>query len=207
MPAWTRLIGGWILALIVALALSWGAVSMVRGGVIETSGAVRRTVPNASETTSIGSSLPSTSSSSVSVDIPGTIDSAPDPSSTTRDTAPTSAPPTPLTTRASTGTSSTTAISSPTSSSSTSTSTSSTTSTTVSQALTTKTYQLSGGSVTISFAPGVVNFKAAVPQSGYTTDVKDVGPDRVRVEFNKDGSHSKFQAEWVSGKLAVTVEE
>jgi hypothetical protein len=66
---------------------------------------------------------------------------------------------------------------------------------------------LTGGSVTISFAPGVVNFKAAVPQSGYSTDVKDVGPNLVRVEFDKDGSHSKFQAEWISGKLAVTIED
>jgi hypothetical protein len=73
--------------------------------------------------------------------------------------------------------------------------------------LTTKTYQLTGGSVTISFAPGVVNFKAAVPQSGYSTEVEDVGPDRVRVEFDKDDSHSKFRAEWVSGELAITIEE
>jgi hypothetical protein len=74
-------------------------------------------------------------------------------------------------------------------------------------ALTTKTYQLTGGSVTISFRPGVVNFKAAVPQSGYSTEVDENGPDRVRVEFEKGEDHSRFEAEWVSGELVVSIEE
>ena len=70
-------------------------------------------------------------------------------------------------------------------------------------ALTTKTYQLTGGSVTIS----VVNFKSAVPQSGYSTEVEDNGPERVRVEFEKDEDHSRFEAEWVSGELVISIEE
>ena len=88
-----------------------------------------------------------------------------------------------------------------------STSSTSTTSTTVAVALTTKTYQLTGGSVTISFRPGVVNFKSAVPQSGYSTEVEDNGPERVRVEFEKDEDHSRFEAEWVSGELVISIEE
>lgn len=72
------------------------------------------------------------------------------------------------------------------------------------QTLTTKTYQTAGGSVTISYAPGVVHFKAAVPQSGYSTDVEETGPNRVRVEFEREGEHFRFQAEWVAGELVVT---
>jgi len=198
MPTWTRLIGGWILALIVALALSWGAVSMVRGSVIESSG----TVPNASVASAGepggGSILDESPSSMVTV--------TSETSSTTQRTSVTSASSTSSTsstsTTRSTATSSTT-VPSPTSS----TSSTSTTSTTIALVLTTKTYQLTGGSVTISFAPGVVNFKAAVPQSGYSTEVEDNGPERVRVEFEKGEDHSRFEAEWVSGELVISIEE
>lgn len=196
------MIGGWILALIVALALSWGAVSMVRGSVIESSGTVPNTVPDVTDT-GVGTTIDATSSSTVgSTPETGPTIAGSTATSTIATTAATAAASAPTTTARSTGTSSTT-VSGPTSS----TSSTSTTSTTVVQTLTTKTYQLTGGSVTISFAPGVVNFKAAVPQSGYSTEVKDNGPDRVRVEFEKDDDRSKFEAEWVSGELVINVEE
>lgn len=199
MPTWTRLIGGWILALIVALALSWGAVSMVRGSVIESSG----TVPNpvlGSTNPGVVSTIDGTTSSTQSA-TSVTVDAFASTTSTTGGSVVNTTPTTPTTTGRSTGTSST--VTSPTSS----TSSTSTTSTTVARALTTKTYQLTGGSVTISFAPGVVNFKAAVPQSGYSTEVEDNGPERVRVEFENDDDHSKFEAEWVSGELVISIEE
>ena len=199
MPTWTRLIGGWILALIVALALSWGAVSMVRGSVIESSGTVSNTSVTGATDPAVGSTIDVPTSSTVSVT---SVDTRVGSTSTTRGTAATPTSSTSTTTRGSSGTSSTT-VTSPTSS----TSSTSTTSTTVVQTLTTKTYNLTGGSVTISFAPGVVNFKAAVPQSGYSTDVEDNGPERVRVEFENDDDHSKFEAEWVSGELVINIEE
>lgn len=200
MPTWTRLIGGWILALVVALALSWGAVSMVRGSVIESSGAVADIGPGATDLAG-GSDIAVSTSSTVGA-TSDTVAPLGGSTSTTRGTAAATVPSTPSTTDRSTRPSSTT-VTSPTSS----TSSTSTTSTTVARPLTTKTYQLTGGSVTISFAPGVVNFKAAVPQSGYSTDVKDKGPGRVRVEFEKDDTHSEFEAEWISGELVITIEE
>jgi hypothetical protein len=68
-------------------------------------------------------------------------------------------------------------------------------------------YQLTGGTVTISYSPGVVNFVTAIPQAGYSTDVRETGPDRVRVRFESDTHTSDFRAEWEGGELKITKSE
>lgn len=59
----------------------------------------------------------------------------------------------------------------------------------------------------ISHSPGVVNFVSAVPVPGYSTDLSDAGPDRVRVRFESESGASDFRAEWKSGELQIVMNE
>lgn len=210
---WIKLIGGWALALLLALALSWGAVSIVRGSVIESTGTIPQSVPDSNGSTDgftiAGSSsvadpeFVATSSSAAgaadesSTTSIGAASTTADGSSTTSTTSPSS-----TTSTTTPGTSSTSTTSTTTPDSSTST-----TSTTVAQQLIRKTYQLAGGTVTIDYAPGVVHFVAAVPKAGYSADAEEMGPSRVRVEFEASEATSKFRAEWVAGSLSITIDE
>jgi len=61
--------------------------------------------------------------------------------------------------------------------------------------------------VTISYTPGVVTFVSAIPQSGYSTEIEESGPSRVRVHFESDSHTSEFRAEWEGAELAITKSE
>jgi hypothetical protein len=52
-----------------------------------------------------------------------------------------------------------------------------------------------------------VNFISAVPQPGYSADLSDAGPDRVRVRFEGETGASDFRAEWKSGELQIVMNE
>jgi hypothetical protein len=63
----------------------------------------------------------------------------------------------------------------------------------------TATYNLVGGWVTITYGPGVVELVGAAPNSGFSIEIKENGPDRVEVEFEGDDQESRFRADETSG--------
>lgn len=71
----------------------------------------------------------------------------------------------------------------------------------------TTSYQLTGGVVTISHSPGVVNFVSAIPAAGFDTEIKATGPNKVEVEFESDTHTSEFKAQWEGGVLDVSKDE
>jgi hypothetical protein len=64
-----------------------------------------------------------------------------------------------------------------------------------------------GGTVIIRHRPGVVELHAATPASGFSVEVDDSGPTRVRVEFESDDADIRVEARWQDGELEVTVED
>jgi hypothetical protein len=61
--------------------------------------------------------------------------------------------------------------------------------------------------VTISYSPGVVNLVSAIPQPGFSTDIKHAGPDEVRIRFESDDHTSDFRAEWEGTELKISESE
>ncbi len=59
----------------------------------------------------------------------------------------------------------------------------------------TATYNLVGGWVQIAYGPGIVELVGAAPNSGFSIEIKESGPDRVEVEFESDDHESKFRAD------------
>lgn len=212
MPSWIKLFGGWALAALIAIAFSWGAVAQVRNRVIRPSIEIPTTVaaPSASTTAD-----PTTATSSPPVvrlepetgeEATTTVDPT-DLGSTTTTTPP--PPPTGQHTEATTTTTSAPQTTSPAAPPPTTTQPppTSTTTTRAPPQTETSSYQLTGGVVTIGHSPGVVTFISAVPQSGFSTDPREIGPDRVRVRFESETHTSDFRAEWEGGELTVTKNE
>jgi len=71
----------------------------------------------------------------------------------------------------------------------------------------TTSYTLVGGVVTIRSSPGVVDFISAVPQAGFSTELRETGPDQVRIRFESAAHNSDFRAEWQGGELKITKNE
>ena len=61
--------------------------------------------------------------------------------------------------------------------------------------------------MTISASPGSVNFVSAIPQAGFTTELRETGPEKVRVRFVGATVIYEFEAEWESGELEVETSE
>jgi hypothetical protein len=70
-----------------------------------------------------------------------------------------------------------------------------------------RTVNSTGGTVIIRHRPGEVELQAATPASGFTVEVDDSGPTRVRVEFESDDADIRVEARWRDGELEVTVED
>ncbi len=89
-----------------------------------------------------------------------------------------------------------------------STPSSSTTSTTTTAAVEPQVsvHQLIGGVVTIQSAPGLVSLLSATPGAGFSVEIDDPGPDRVKVEFESPTHESKFEARWAT-ELVVSISE
>ncbi len=64
-----------------------------------------------------------------------------------------------------------------------------------------------GGVVTISHVPGTVNFVSAIPQPGFTTEQREIGPAEVRIRFESETHTSDFRARWQDGELEITINE
>lgn len=85
-------------------------------------------------------------------------------------------------------------------------STSTTTTTTAGSNWSVKTIPTSGGTVVVSYRPEEVVLNAATPAPGYSTDIGDAGPPKVRVEFESDESKVEVRVEW-DGQLVVEVRD
>ena len=200
--------GLWGLAAIAALTLSWVAVSQVRDRVIQPVTVIPTTmVAAASETTE-----------PTVVIVEPAVDDQPDPDLATSTTAgsvdSTAGQSTTSTTRApsaSPATSSTTVATQMTSTTAPPATTTTTAppqiTTTTAPSTNTSSHSTPGGSVTITATPGEVNFISAIPQAGFTTELRDSGPDRVRVRFVSATTIFEFEAEWDDGQLDIETSE
>jgi hypothetical protein len=199
--------GLWGLAAVAALALSWAAVSQVRDRVIQPVTVIPTTIAVIAAETPDPTIVP----------IQPAIDPQPDPdlatSTTPADEASGSVTSTTSTTRApsaSSGTSPTTAgpqTTSTTTPSVTTTTAPPETTTTSAPSGTVSSHSTPGGSVTISSSPGQVDFVSAIPQAGFTTELRDAGPERVRVRFVGATKSFEFEAKWEDGGLEVETSE
>ena len=61
----------------------------------------------------------------------------------------------------------------------------------------TRTYNLTGGSVSVRFSPSGVTLLSATPHDGFEVDI-DAG-ERLRVEFESDTHESRLEAWWQAG--------
>jgi hypothetical protein len=55
--------------------------------------------------------------------------------------------------------------------------------------------------------PEEVELQAATPVPGFSVEVDDDGPERVRVEFDSDSSEVRIEVRWENGALSVDVDE
>lgn len=219
MPKWTKFFVGWALAALLAVALSWGAVAQVRNRVIQPSTPIPATSLAAAEPESDNPTAPTvirlepevdsgdTATTAIADGETSTTASQPASSINTTSPVPSDDEPTP-----GTSVTTTTSGSSPSTTTSTTTTTSApapatTTTTTSVPATQTSSYQLLGGEVTISYSPGLVNFISAFPQAGYSTDIREYGPEEVRVRFESSDHTSDFRARWENGELEITKNE
>lgn len=199
--------GLWGLAAIAALTLSWVAVSQVRNRVIQPVAVIPTTI----------AAIDSETPDPTVVVVEPSLDpqNVPGSSTTTSVTGtPSSDQSTPSTTRASSA--SPAATSTTAAAQTTSTTAPATTTTTVPPQTTTTTgpagggtssHSTPGGSVTISATTGVVTFVSAIPQAGFTTELRDTGPERVRVRFVSATAIFEFEAKWDNGQLDIETSE
>ncbi len=91
----------------------------------------------------------------------------------------------------------------------TSTSTTSTSTTTTTTVPSPFTFVAIGGSVTVTCSGDDVSLSGAVPAAGYTTEVKESGPDEVKVEFDLiDGeAESEIEVECNAGQATAEIDE
>jgi hypothetical protein len=64
-----------------------------------------------------------------------------------------------------------------------------------------------GGTVTVSYSGGEVYLVGAAPANGFAAEVKNQGPDEVRVEFSSDTVKFDVRARWEAGGLVTTVSQ
>lgn len=195
-----KYVAAWIGATLVAIVIASAAVGSVRSQVTDEAlplgspevVALAVDVTNGSDMTeSSGSETPATSG------LDGVV---PNPSTTT--TAPTSTTSTPA------GTGSTTSTPSGTASTTSTPSAASTTTTTASsQAKYSRTFDTKGGSVRIVVEGSDVTFGGAVPKTGWSIELKDSGPEEVKVEFEQNGGSGdiEFSAKVEHGELKVEI--
>lgn len=177
-----RMAAAWVTALVVATVLTWQIVGLADSQVGETPVAVAPLL------TTNSSGGPSSTPDSTSP-------------STTGDSAPTTAQSPDPTSRASTTTS-------PTESSSPSTSsTTSTSPTTPVETWSIRTITTTGGVVVVRYRTGETMLQAATPAPGFSVEVEDDGPDRVKVDFESESDEFRVEARWEGDTLVVDVDD
>lgn len=206
------LVVAWVAATFATALVAWSAVRIAGDQVGE-----RPVEPLSAAEAAALPGGPSATTSPTSTIGPGTT-AAPAPSVETTEPAPAgpaAAPASstssvsPSTTAGSAPPASTTTTSRPPAPAPTTTSSAVTTTTTTASApaAETRAYQLKGGSVVIEFVPGRVTLRSASPKAGWSMEVKNRGPDEVRVEFESPSGDSDLRARWSSGRLVVDIDE
>lgn len=180
MISW-RMAAAWVAALVVATVLAWQIVGLADSQVGDTPVAV---APSLTTTTdgAVSTTLPSTSTSTTDAEVTTTT--------------------TPGATTSSSSRARSTSSSTPTSSSS-----SSTSSTTASEQWSLRTVTTSGGVVVLRYRTGEVELQAATPAPGFSVEVDDTGPPRVRVEFESDVTDVRVEARWDDGSLKIDLDD
>ena len=201
MSQWLKFAGLWAGAATLALALSWVAVSQVRDRVSNPIAIVPTSIvavepTQQPPTTVVVESLGGTSEIASTTTLSSTTStvssrsnnqgagSVTTPTQASRTTTSTTAPPPSTTTTMAPATT-----------------------TTAGTAFKTTSHITAGGTVTIRSSPGIVNFVSAVPAAGYTVELRDSGPERVRVRFDAGEQNIDFEAEWDDGRLEISSEE
>jgi len=64
-----------------------------------------------------------------------------------------------------------------------------------------------GGTTTIRVDADGVRLVAAVPNAGFQVEIKETGPDEVKVEYKSNDHISKFEVSWEDGELEFDLEE
>lgn len=59
----------------------------------------------------------------------------------------------------------------------------------------------------IRYRPNEVELQAATPAPGFSVEIDDDGPDRVRVEFEAEDGRARVEARWQGGDLEIDVDE
>lgn len=64
-----------------------------------------------------------------------------------------------------------------------------------------------GGTVTVSYDNGQVRLQGAAPAFGYSMEIEDTGPDKVRVDFESEDSNVSVRVEWEGDSLDIELNE
>jgi uncharacterized membrane protein len=199
MPKSIKFVALWSVSVLAALALSWAAVSQVRNRVIQPVTVIQTTIAAIDVEATQPTLVVVTPQSA-----PEPVDPSPSAADVTASTAPGG---TSVTTRSPSSSPSTSTTTAPPQTTVTTALAPQTTTTIAASALARSSYSVAGGSVTIESAPGEVYFVSAIPQPGFTTELRDVGPERVRVRFASATSVSEFEAKWDDGELDISTDE
>jgi len=70
-----------------------------------------------------------------------------------------------------------------------------------------RTVNSAGGTVVVRHRPGEVELQAATPASGFSVEIDDSGPTRVRVEFEADDDDIRVEVRWRDGELEISIED
>ena len=70
-----------------------------------------------------------------------------------------------------------------------------------------QTFDLVGGSVTLSVGDGEVNLVSATPRPGFSAEYEHTGPSEVEIKFESNDHKSKLEAKIENGELKVDTEE
>ena len=60
--------------------------------------------------------------------------------------------------------------------------------------------------MTVSYSNGEVFLTGATPAIGYTMDIENDGPEKVRVDFEAEENEFSIRIEWKDGKLDIEIE-
>jgi hypothetical protein len=63
-----------------------------------------------------------------------------------------------------------------------------------------------GGSIIVSYRPSEVRLESVAPLAGFSFEIDDQGPERVRVEFHGDNVTHTLRAEWTDEGFTTDVD-
>lgn len=177
MISW-RMAAAWFAALVAATVLTWQIVGLADSQV---GGAPAALTPNLESTTKdpiLTTSTSTTSSTTSSVAVSSTTTTVPaEPSSSS--TSPTSS----------------------------TTSSSSSTTSAASEEWSVRTVNTAGGTVVVRYRREEVELQAATPVPGFSVEVDESGPPRVRVEFENDLAEVRVEVRWEDDGLDIDIDE